>query len=144
MGVVSTPGVVVQVVGSLGLSFLLWIFGSLVTFCKPCPKEHSSRPKAYRCPISGGLGLYMELASRFPGRSGGDAVFLVQFVLCLPARRLSHLRGHFRSKLILGHDTWWQPCSASLLRCVILPRSLRQVRVLRKFTILIADLSFLP
>ncbi|KAG8990639.1 hypothetical protein FRB94_013232 [Tulasnella sp. JGI-2019a] len=58
VGVISTPGVVVQVVGSLGLAFLLWILGSLVTFC--------------------GLASYMELASRFPGRSEGDAVFLEQ------------------------------------------------------------------
>ncbi|KAG8979679.1 hypothetical protein FRB94_011590 [Tulasnella sp. JGI-2019a] len=58
MGVYSTPGVVLESVGSIGVAFVLWTIGSLVAFS--------------------GLNLYIELASRFPKRSGGDAVFLEQ------------------------------------------------------------------
>ncbi|KAG8979683.1 hypothetical protein FRB94_011586 [Tulasnella sp. JGI-2019a] len=58
MGVFSTPGVVVNATGSIGLAFVLWLVGALVAFS--------------------GLTLYIELGSRFPNRSGGDAVFLEQ------------------------------------------------------------------
>ncbi|KAG8979681.1 hypothetical protein FRB94_011588 [Tulasnella sp. JGI-2019a] len=61
MGVISTPGVVVNSAGSYGMALVLWGFGALMALA--------------------GLHIYLELASRFPTRSGGDAVYLEQAYL---------------------------------------------------------------
>ncbi|KAG8871614.1 hypothetical protein FRB97_008449 [Tulasnella sp. 331] len=58
MGVISTPGSVVNSVGSYGTALVLWGLGAVMAFA--------------------GLHVYLELASRFPSRSGGDAVYLEQ------------------------------------------------------------------
>lgn len=87
MGVYSTPGVVLESVGSIGMAFVLWLIGALVAFCE-CPHAHVTAAVSshhghniltvfLRCKKAG-LNLYIELASRFPRRSGGDAVFLVE------------------------------------------------------------------
>jgi len=54
-GIFATPGVIVQSVGSIGLSLLLWLVGAVVSAC--------------------GLGVSLELGCLLP-RSGGDATYI--------------------------------------------------------------------
>ncbi|KAM0717828.1 hypothetical protein Q7P37_006160 [Cladosporium fusiforme] len=57
-GVFSTPGSILVGVGSVGLSLFYWFIGFVVSLA--------------------GLAVYLELASYFPSRSGGEVVYLEQ------------------------------------------------------------------
>jgi amino acid transporter len=57
-GIYSVPGVVLNSVGSIGLSFVFWILAPLLALC--------------------GLTIYSEYTSMFPKRSGGEVVYLEQ------------------------------------------------------------------
>ncbi|KDQ17200.1 hypothetical protein BOTBODRAFT_155984 [Botryobasidium botryosum FD-172 SS1] len=60
-GVFSTPGSILNSVGSVGFSLIAWVIGTLIAFS--------------------GLSLYTELASMFPNRSGAEVVYLEQAYL---------------------------------------------------------------
>ncbi|KAJ3512671.1 hypothetical protein NLJ89_g3390 [Agrocybe chaxingu] len=57
-GIYSVPGVMLNSVGSVGLLLLYWVLGPIFAFA--------------------GLGIYSELASMFPHRSGAEVVYLEQ------------------------------------------------------------------
>ncbi|KAJ5047677.1 uncharacterized protein L3040_003497 [Drepanopeziza brunnea f. sp. 'multigermtubi'] len=57
-GVFSTPGSILRGIGSVGLSLVYWAIGVLIAMS--------------------GLCVYLELASYFPNRSGGEVVYLEQ------------------------------------------------------------------
>ncbi|KAF2119509.1 amino acid permease-domain-containing protein [Lophiotrema nucula] len=57
-GVFSTPGSILRALDSVGLSILYWVFGMIISFA--------------------GLAVYMEYASLFPHRSGGQVTYLEQ------------------------------------------------------------------
>ncbi|KAH9063884.1 amino acid transporter [Lactarius vividus] len=70
-GIFSVPGVVLNSVGSIGLSLSFWAILSDV--CAWCDPREQILPDAYFALLS-----YAELASFFPGRSGAEVVFLEQ------------------------------------------------------------------
>lgn len=55
-GIFVAPGTILNSVGSIGASLVLWMFGIIVSFC--------------------GFSLYTEFASLYPSRSGGEVVYL--------------------------------------------------------------------
>ncbi|OJD31604.1 high-affinity methionine permease [Diplodia corticola] len=57
-GVFSTPASILSSTGSVGLSLMYWFIGFIISCC--------------------GLGVYLELASYFPARSGAEVVYLEQ------------------------------------------------------------------
>ncbi|KAM0280648.1 hypothetical protein ACHAQH_003955 [Verticillium albo-atrum] len=57
-GIFSTPGNILNNTGSVGLSLIYWVIGFLMAVA--------------------GLSVYLELASYFPNRSGGEVVYLEQ------------------------------------------------------------------
>ncbi|KAF4302706.1 Amino acid/polyamine transporter I [Botryosphaeria dothidea] len=57
-GVFSTPASILSGTGSVGLSLMYWVIGFIISCC--------------------GLGVYLELASYFPARSGAEVVYLEQ------------------------------------------------------------------
>jgi amino acid transporter len=57
-GIYSVPGVVLNSVGSIGLSFVFWLLAPLFALC--------------------GIMVYSEYASMFPKRSGAEVVYLEQ------------------------------------------------------------------
>ncbi|PBP18189.1 high affinity methionine permease [Diplocarpon rosae] len=57
-GVFSTPGSILSGLGSVGLSLVYWVLGLIIAMA--------------------GLLVYLELASYFPNRSGGEVVYLEQ------------------------------------------------------------------
>ncbi|PBP26362.1 High-affinity methionine permease [Diplocarpon rosae] len=57
-GVFSTPGSILSALGSVGLSLVYWVLGLIIAMA--------------------GLLVYLELASYFPNRSGGEVVYLEQ------------------------------------------------------------------
>jgi len=80
-GIFSVPGVVLNTLGSVGLSLSFWaispIFslGSWLLFNNtPC----SCHELPFFFAIAAALLCYTELASFFPGRSGAEVVFLEQ------------------------------------------------------------------
>ena len=79
MGIYSTPGVILNSLGSVGMSLIFWLLGSLLAFGThfPLPCYFTSTLNPAGGLLLAGLNLYNELASMFPRRSGGDVVFLV-------------------------------------------------------------------
>ncbi|EPQ55675.1 amino acid transporter [Gloeophyllum trabeum ATCC 11539] len=57
-GVFSTPGTILRLTGSVGLSLMYWVIGLPIA--------------------AAGLAIYMELACMFPNRSGAEVVYLEQ------------------------------------------------------------------
>ncbi|KAK8054926.1 hypothetical protein PG993_000153 [Apiospora rasikravindrae] len=57
-GIFSTPGTILNNTGSIGLALIYWVIGAIMAFA--------------------GLAVYLELASYFPNRSGGEVVYLEQ------------------------------------------------------------------
>ncbi|KAK8096065.1 hypothetical protein PG999_014087, partial [Apiospora kogelbergensis] len=57
-GIFSTPGTILNNTGSIGLALIYWVIGAVMAFA--------------------GLAVYLELASYFPNRSGGEVVYLEQ------------------------------------------------------------------
>ncbi|CAO2649954.1 Nn.00g012460.m01.CDS01 [Neocucurbitaria sp. VM-36] len=57
-GVFSTPGSILRALDSVGLSILYWVFGSIIA--------------------AAALAIYLEYASLFPNRSGGQVAYLEQ------------------------------------------------------------------
>ncbi|KAF2276618.1 amino acid transporter-like protein [Westerdykella ornata] len=57
-GIFSTPGSILRALDSVGLSLLYWVFGALIA--------------------AAGLAVYLEYASMFPSRSGGQVTYLEQ------------------------------------------------------------------
>ncbi|TQS31445.1 hypothetical protein Golomagni_08268, partial [Golovinomyces magnicellulatus] len=57
-GIFSTPGSILGATGSIGLALMYWTIGAIMAFA--------------------GFGVYLELASYFPSRSGSDVVYLEQ------------------------------------------------------------------
>ncbi|TFK47127.1 amino acid transporter-like protein [Heliocybe sulcata] len=57
-GIFSTPGTILSLVGSVGLSLMYWLIGVLIA--------------------AAGLAIYMELGCMFPNRSGAEVVYLEQ------------------------------------------------------------------
>ncbi|KAK8169961.1 amino acid transporter-like protein [Phyllosticta citrichinensis] len=55
-GVFSTPSSILSATGSVGMSFIYWVLGLVISCCS--------------------LGTYLELASYFPSRSGSEIVYL--------------------------------------------------------------------
>ena len=86
-GIFSTPGTIFKSVGSTGLFLCFWILGPLFAYS--------------------GLGVYSELGSQFPNRSGGDVVYLVGKNCYLDALSLT---GSWmkRNSPILVHLFWYR------------------------------------
>lgn len=58
VGVFSSPASILKGTGSVGLSMIFWVIGSIIS--------------------AAGIAVYLELAAYFPSRSGGPTVFLEQ------------------------------------------------------------------
>ena len=82
-GIFSVPGVVLNTLGSVGLSLSFWVIspifslGSWLPFNDVICSCHDSRGTVFFF-IAAALFCYTELASFFPGRSGAEVVFLEQ------------------------------------------------------------------
>lgn len=78
-GIFSTPGVILNSVGSVGMLLLFWIIAPIFCFGSQSSPVKPTKVLT-RClhSNSAALAVYSELASMFPNRSGAEVVYLEQ------------------------------------------------------------------